>query len=143
MAAPIGNKFAVGLEITGRPPIYSDPKVMADKLVEYIELIKENNENLTITGICLYLGFESRQSFYAYEDKQEFCYIIQRARMIVENAHENGLYGNTATGHIFALKNMGWKDRNETELSGPNGTGIVLNFTEKERDTREETGTSV
>ncbi len=115
---------------TGRPPLFDSPKSMMEKIDEYIQgqygkVIESDKEdeddlqvrgyNITITGLALYLGFESRQSFYDYEEKPEFSYIIKRARLHVENAYEMNLYGKNPTGSIFALKNMGWKDKSEVE----------------------------
>lgn len=128
MAAPVGNKFAIGLENSGRPPIYDDVKKLIKKISEYFEshlpIERENEEGdketiysrpVTITGLCLYCGFESRQSFYAYEDKEEFSYIIKRARMTIELIYEENLQGKSPTGSIFALKNMGWFDKSEID----------------------------
>lgn len=65
----------------------------------------------TITGLCFYLGFASRQSFYDLEKKEDFAYTIKRARLFIEQEYEEQLsYGNV-TGAIFALKNMGWTDK--------------------------------
>lgn len=68
---------------------------------------------LSITGLCLALGFESRQSFYDYEEKPEFTYTIKKARMLIENEYEFQLQKGNTTGAIFALKNFGWKDKSE------------------------------
>ena len=38
--------------------------------------------------------------------------------MKIENGYEKRLFENNPTGSIFALKNMGWKDKTETEHSG-------------------------
>lgn len=64
----------------------------------------------TISGLCLYCGFESRQSFYAYEGKSEFSYTIKRARLRIEQEYEEQLQTSAPTGAIFALKNFDWKD---------------------------------
>lgn len=76
----------------------------------------------TITGLCLYLGFESRQSFYEYEQKPEFTYTIKKARLLIETEYEEMLQAGNTSGAIFALKNFGWTDRQEidqkTEHSG-------------------------
>ena len=74
-----------------------------------------NEENITITGLALYLGFDSRTSFYEYGKKEEFMYIIKRARLVDENRYENNLYSNACTGAIFALKNMDWHDKSEVD----------------------------
>ena len=46
MAAPKGNKFALGLTTSGRPPVYSDDdeglKEVTEKCNEYFSEAKEN-----------------------------------------------------------------------------------------------------
>lgn len=69
----------------------------------------------TITGLCLYLGFESRQSFHDYKENPEFSYTIKKARLRIENEYEKMLYRQSPTGSIFALKNLGWVDKQEVE----------------------------
>ena len=100
--------------MAGRPRIYES----ADELQGVIDQYFADAEIKTVTGLALYLGFESRQSFYDYEKNNEFSYIIKKARLEVESAYEERLSGNSPTGAIFALKNMGWKDKTETEHSG-------------------------
>lgn len=70
-------------------------------------------ENATITGLALFLGFESRQSIYDYEKNGDFSYTIKRARLHVENSYEKNLLSRNAVGAIFALKNFGWSDKQE------------------------------
>ena len=70
---------------------------------------------ITITGLALHLGFESRQSLYDYEKKENFSYIIKKARLFVENAYEYPLQFGNSTGAIFELKNMSWTDKTQTE----------------------------
>ena len=77
--------------------------------------------NATISGLCYYLGFDSRQSFYDYEKREEFSYTIKRARLRIEMAYEDRLHSSTPAGAIFALKNFGWSDKTEVEHSGSIG----------------------
>lgn len=122
MAAPLGNIFALGNN-GGKPPKYKDPEELKNKVVEYFESyincdMKEDKQPLlgykpTITGLALYLGFESRQSFYDYIKKEEFSYILKKASLYIEMNYEMMLESKSATGAIFALKNMGWKDKAE------------------------------
>jgi len=67
----------------------------------------------TMTGLALALGFCSRQSLYDYEGRDVFSYTIKIARLRVENSYEENLFGKSATGAIFGLKNMGWSDKQE------------------------------
>ena len=140
MPAPKGNKNAVGNE-GGRPPFYSDPDELQKKIDTYFIACPDEKEIsvglerikipvFTICGLAYHLGFESRQSFYAYEDKLEFSYIIKRARLRIEKNYEQNLQFNNPTGSIFALKNMDWKDKSEIDHTN-NGTSFNnLNDTE-------------
>jgi len=117
----------------GRPPVFNSPEELQSKIDEYflsgrncrkIE-VKQGGEVsvielpiITITGLCIFLGFESRQSFYDYESKPEYSYTIKRARTFIENNYEELLQVGNTTGAIFALKNFGWVDKSETEHSG-------------------------
>ncbi|WP_254526977.1 MULTISPECIES: DNA-packaging protein [unclassified Sphingobacterium] len=132
-------------DVGGRPPIFEIPHEMREKIDEYFEYVKgefhwecrTNDEGkeedvkvwdrppeaVTITGLCLHLGFESRQSFYDYEKRDGFSYIIKRARLMVENHYEStAQYARTPTFQIFALKNMGWSDKQEIDHSSSDGS---------------------
>lgn len=115
----------------GKPPLYKTPEELQKKIDAYfkgkgvLENVskassnKKKNEQrpiYTITGLCLYLGFESRQAFYRLEDKQEFSYTIKKARMQIENVYEERLQSSNSTGAIFALKNFGWKDDQDASI---------------------------
>lgn len=77
-------------------------------------------EPATVTGLALFLGFESRQSIYDYEENGLFSYIIKNARLRVECEYEKRLStSQSPTGAIFALKNMGWKDKSEIDHLAP------------------------
>lgn len=103
----------------GRPPIYSDPKVLQEKVDLYF-LQCDDPENpipKTITGLALALGFCSRQTIYEYEKLPQFSDIIKTAMLKVENRYENAACSGNPTGPIFILKNMGWKDKFENEIT--------------------------
>lgn len=121
----------------GRPALFESPEDLQSKIDAYFkscEAIIENGElkklpdNITITGLAYYLGFESRQSFYDYEEKEEYSYIIKRARLKVENGYESHLFGKNPTGSIFALKNMGWKDKQEIDQQTNHSGGIDITW---------------
>jgi len=109
-----------------RPRKYDTEQELSAQVDAYLKLYKDS---LTITGLALALGFESRQSIYDYEKNGEFSYIIKRARLHVENRYETELLGDKPTGSIFALKNMGWSDKIETVNKNEN-TNIEVNETE-------------
>lgn len=108
----------------GQPPIYENADKMEGKIYEYFQQFeaKEIRAELgelrpTITGLVIFLGFCSRQSFYDYEKKPEFSYTVKSARARIENIYEQMLSSKYSTGAIFALKNFDWSDKQEIEHS--------------------------
>ena len=83
-------------------------------------------EPLTLTGMILHLGLSSRRVFDDYGDRPEFAYSVKRAKLLIENQYERKLDRDKPAGAIFALKNMGWSDRQEIEFRGVMGN-IDLN----------------
>lgn len=117
--------------LVGRPRIYGSKKKMIDAIHDYFNngvrsrniIIHKNGDCITvpmptITGLCLHLGFESRQSFYDYEKDQRFSYIMKRAKLFIEREYEELLQHGNVTGAIFALKQFGWKDTVENTVVG-------------------------
>ena len=111
----------------GRPPIYETVDEMLPVLQKWIDEVKAGKEVPTVTGLTLALGFESKDTLYAYRDKPGFSYPIKRALLIVENGYECDLRAKQPTGPIFALKNMGWKDSSQVE-----NTVSMTNFNVKD-----------
>lgn len=110
----------------GRPRIYDDPDELDELCDSYFAVCKENKERPTITGLTLYLGFADKTTLYDYRDREEFSHPIKKSITRIENELEKKLENNSVAGVIFALKNMGWKDKTDHELSGPNGSAIAL-----------------
>lgn len=137
----------------GRPPIFENSQELIDAIDDYFKngvklrqvvvgkAPKQQVLNIpvpTITGLCYHIGFESRQSFYDYEEKPEFSYTVKRARLFIEKEYEEQLSIGNTVGAIFALKNMGWKDKTETEFSGKFNiehiTGMKIYDSSKDKD---------
>lgn len=98
----------------GRPLKIKSPEEMERILNEYFSNTPENK--ITITGICLALDLD-KNNFYDYGKRKGYENIVKRARMIVENSYELSLRENGRTGDIFALKNFGWVDKQEQEVT--------------------------
>lgn len=105
----------------GRPPLFETPEAL-QKAVDLYFLTCDNPDKpqpKSVCGLALSLGFVDRQSIYDYEKRPQFSCIIKRALLQVECSYEiMAATSKTAAGPIFILKNMGWKDRIEQELSG-------------------------
>jgi len=95
-----------------RPPKYGSPKELQSKIDEFF---LDEDITKSITGLCYYLGFASRQSFYDMEEKEGFTYTIKKARLRIEMYYEELLLSRAIPGAIFALKNLGWSDRQEID----------------------------
>jgi hypothetical protein len=73
-------------------------------------------EPATITGLALFIGFNSRQELDEYEQNGEFGYLISRSRLQVEALYEKKLHQQSPSGAVFALKSLGWKEKSEDHL---------------------------
>ncbi|MCM1340007.1 MAG: DNA-packaging protein [Muribaculaceae bacterium] len=121
----------------GRPPIYKTPAELQKKIDEYFKNCPDKRivptkmgvfevPAPTVTGLAFFLGFSSRQSFYDYENNEEFSYTIKRARLRIEREYEKLLCTATPAGAIFALKNFGWKDASQREITGKDGEPLAV-----------------
>ena len=77
-------------------------------------------EPATLTGLALFLGFNSRQEFEDYEQNGEFGYLIKRSRLRVEALYERKLHQQSPSGAIFALKTLGWKEKTDDKTTTGN-----------------------
>lgn len=123
MAAPKGNKYAIGAN-SGQPPKWENADALVSAIEAYFQEQVESGLPITISGLAYSLGFLSRQSVYDYKERDEYSYILKRATFFVESQYENKLSGTTPTGAIFALKNMGWKDKVETGFTDSDGRDV-------------------
>lgn len=138
MAAHLGNKYAVG-NIGGRPAKYDSPDDLHAAVMSFFEDCQHDKIKATITGLSLYLGFESRSSLDDYMKRSnEFSFIIKRAKLAVENSYE--LSGQTID--IFALKNMGWSDKQEIDQKTEHSGGINISWKDPELPNTEDKGSS-
>lgn len=92
-----------------RPAIWDDPEEFEKAADSYFETELEP----TWTGLAIHLGFESRQSLEDYKKKDGFSYPIKKSLLKIENKYEKAIYSKNPAGPIFALKNFGWKDKQE------------------------------
>lgn len=91
--------------------MYNTIEDMLPVLEEWRNDVIEKRVKPSVTGLALALGFGDKSSVYDYAKKPEFSHSVKRALLIVENGYEEALRESNATGSIFALKNMGWVDK--------------------------------
>lgn len=123
----------------GRPPKYKTKEEIQEKIDAYFKecegkvlydgegnpvqdkygnVIVYGAKPLTITGLALALGFNSRKSLLDYQGKEEFVNTITRAKAKVEQYAEERLFDKDgANGAKFSLANNfeGWKEKQQIE----------------------------
>ena len=81
----------------------------------------------TLSGLALFLGFDSLQSFMDYEQNGQFGRVLKRARLQIEAEYEKQLSTQPATGAIFALKSLGWMEKQaEKDSHTPANTSLKI-----------------
>jgi hypothetical protein len=97
----------------GRPRIIESPEAMMEMIDSFCQQCQDEKKPLTLTGLIRHMGLSSRQSLDEYAKYEGFSDPVKRAKLAVEEAYEERLHTQSPTGAIFALKNMGWTDRQE------------------------------
>jgi len=115
--------------MAGRPLKFESAEQIREAGYKFFDSCKESGEPITITGLCIALKtFRDVLIDYAsgkYNDTDpEFSNAIKELKQVCENFAETKLFTTTPTGAIFALKNYGWVDKQQNEVSGPNGQPI-------------------
>lgn len=139
MAAKKGNKFWM-LANWGKKAFYNSPEELETKITEYFtQTYKRGKFTPTVSGMTFYLGFESRSSLADYCKRDEaYSYIIHKAKKFIENCYEGQLYTQSSSGAVFALKNMGWKDKTETDITTGGEKLNLGNYSDEELAILEE-----
>lgn len=99
-------------------PVIKSPEDLKKALDEYF--VKEPTP--TVAGMAYFLGYTDRQSIYDLKGRDElYSCIIKRAVLRIESVHEANLSTrDKPVGDIFWLKNHGWRDKQEVDLTtGP------------------------
>jgi hypothetical protein len=136
----------------GRPPFYNTAEEIQEKIDAYFEeckgeilfdsdgnpmvdkygnVIRVGVRPLTITGLALALGFNSRQALLNYRAKDEFHDTILRAKAKVERYAEERLFDKDgANGAKFSLANNfdGWREKKEIEADVKSAVTINIDL---------------
>lgn len=86
----------------------------------------------TITGLAVFLD-TSRETLINYEQKDGFFDTIKAAKEKCHAYAEESLFvGKNPSGAIFNLKNnYGWKDQNQTQLTGDKENPLIVKVIRK------------
>lgn len=99
-----------------KPLKFRTPEELQSKIDKYFKDCMLNEVPLTITGLALSLD-TNRQTLVNYQEKDDYKDIVDRAKLMIENAYEIRLINSGRSGDIFALKNFGWTDKQEIDTN--------------------------
>jgi len=114
----------------GRKPKndHDDVEAIQKKIDDYFASLEDEEGKPTpptFSGLALALGYASRQSLWENAvSGVPISLPIKRAMLRIESFAEARAYGNNAAGPIFILKNRGWSDKQEVELTGSQGSPV-------------------
>lgn len=98
----------------GRPLKFTSVEQVIEKAEAYFAVTPPRQQ--TITGLALALD-TSRSTLMIYEGTDEFSNTIKKYKDQIEHAYELSLRDRGGSGDIFGLKNFGWTDRAEVDLT--------------------------
>ncbi len=122
----------------GKQQLVESPEELERRVDGYFEQCKKDETPPTFTGLLLHTGLKTKQRLSDYGQREEFAEVVEYARARMQEVYEQNLHGPNPTGSIFALKNMGWSDRQELEHSGPDGGPIRTACVTRPKLTKEE-----
>jgi hypothetical protein len=96
----------------GRPKKWKSEEELQTAIDNYFLTTPE--EKWTMTGLCICCDMDY-QTLINYSKQEEFFEPIKRAKIKVHNQYELDLREKGGSGPIFALKNFGWKDKQEID----------------------------
>jgi len=99
-------------------------------------------EEWTMTGLAITLDIDYH-TLINYGNRESYFQSIKNARLKVHNEYEKDLRKKGRSGDIFALKNFGWRDKQEVDnthrISKPLLDNVRSNnFTEEDNVSKEE-----
>lgn len=101
----------------GRPRIIESPEEMLSRGYEYFDECRAKEAHILVTGLALALGLSGREALSEYGRREEFSATVKELKSVCENYAENKIFSNNPTGAIFALKNYGWTDKVEQNVT--------------------------
>ncbi len=114
----------------GRPRLYNDPESFAQAAEDYFALCEARDRKPTLAGLCLHMGFCDRESFSHYASYgPEYSRTVTRTKLRMEDDRQQALLSKDKFTPGIALdlqNNHGWRNKSETEVSGPNGGPIQV-----------------
>ena len=109
----------------GKPRLFKDAAELKACLDKYKAYLKESKKPPTIAGLAYYTGIE-RQTIYNYKEREGYESTLKDFRDWVIMTYEEVAIEKGGGGIIFLLKNYGYTDKSEHEISGDTSLNIKI-----------------
>jgi hypothetical protein len=109
----------------GRPRMYDNPAQFDEAVHAYYAMVVITpGEPLTLTGMCLFMGFSGRQAFENYASYPEFLDSVTRAKTLIQYGYEKTvlLTKNTAAARLLGAMDEYWNPTTKVQGIGDGGT---------------------
>jgi len=109
----------------GQPRKFKDAAELQACLDRYKAYLDESGKPPTIAGLAYYTGID-RTTIYNYQKDDEYFNTIKDFRDWIIMTYEEVSIDKGGSGVIFLLKNYGYTDKQETEISGKDGGSLEI-----------------
>lgn len=113
----------------GRPAIYESEEQLQTRIDEFFIWCEENDKVPLQGELVYFLGFAGRQSLTDYQKREQFSYIIERAKQRCENEINQAGLKNKLNAQLVKLNlssNYGYNEKTEVEHSGQVPISITI-----------------
>jgi hypothetical protein len=104
----------------GRPLKFENKELLIQKIEEFFDLIKKENEIPSVVGLAIHLG-TNKQTLLNYQDREDFRDIIEDAKQKIEAQFTAKAYSGDIPPAIFIFtskNHYGYKDEQHRAHSG-------------------------
>ena len=127
--------------MAGRPPKYESPEELEKAVEAYFDECVIKKDIPIQSGLAYSLGFASRQSLYDYAQKEQYSYIIGRAKLRCEDELNQAALKGEANPSIAKLNlatNYGYSEKQMIEHSGNVATQFSIIGIDADTDSQED-----
>lgn len=101
----------------GRPQVIKNVEELEEKVKRYQKYLKGANKPPTMAGLAYYLEID-RRTLYNYTKKDEFIPTIKKLKDWILMTLEESAIEKGNGGIVFLLKNYGYTDQQNVDLTG-------------------------
>ncbi len=109
-------------ETPGRPRLYDSPEKFNEAVGAYYMACQAHREPLTLTGLCLFMGFSGRDALFRYATYEGFLHAVTRARTLIEYGYEKAVLMDKNAAAARLLTCIGgddfWNPATKIEVPG-------------------------